>query len=380
MATELAVVFQIGRVRLLLSAIAVTILAGLWGAPAHADPFAVADINVDMTRQTSAIARREALEQAHVQAFEHLLKRLTPASDHGRLPRIDYPTAVDYAAGLKISDEKTTATRYAAKMTISFRPDLVRAYLRENGLAFAETPASTLVIAPVYSWAGAQSLWERNNPWRGAWNFRGPADGLAPVILPQGDLADKGALSAAQALALDRARLSAFAARYGAGGVLVAHARYAVDPISGKPRMDVVAQVVGDGPDIGQFRHTELGDPGAKPEALGVKAANAIIAALEAAWKRQSAAPGVGGLSSLVADLPVTTVEDYADVRRRLDASPGVVRHELVLLSRELARFRLFYTGTPDDLRSGVARQSMDLAPNTNGVEANWVLIAPAAR
>jgi hypothetical protein len=361
----------------MLCALAVTILGMAPFNTAVADPYTVADINVDLTRETSAIARQDGLQQAHVQAFGHLLRRLTPASSHGSLPRFDYATAADHAGGLKIENEKTTATRYAAKMTISFRQDLVRSYLRENGLAYAETKAPTLIVAPVYLWAGAQSLWEPTNPWAGAWKFRGPSDGLAPVMLARGDLADRGALSPEQALARDRARLRAFAARYGAAGVLVAEARYGVDPVSGRPRLDTIAEVVGNGPDIGRFRHSELGAAGDKPEALGVKAANAIVAALEASWKRTSASPNAGGLNSLIADLPVAGVLDFADARRRLDASPGVTRHELVMLSRDVVRFRLFYTGSQDDLRAGVARQSMDLAPNTTGSDAEWVLIAP---
>ena len=84
-----------------------------------------------------------------------------------------------------------------------------------------------------------------------------------------------------------------------------------------------------------------------------------------------------GIFMSWIITLPVGGVLDYADARRRLDASPGVARHELVMLSRDVVRFRLFYSGSQEDLRAGVARQSMDLAPNTAGSEAELVLIAP---
>ncbi len=355
------------------------LLAGLSvaGGARASDPYTISNINIDLTRETSSIARQEAFETAHIQAFEHLLNRLTPLADRGRLPPVTYALAADHAAALKIEDEKTTATRYAATMEIAFRPDRVRAFLRQRGVDFAETPAPAIVLAPVYNWAGAQSLWEGTNAWASAWNFRGPADGLAPVMLPRGDLADVGALSAAQAAALDKARLRAFAARYSAAGVLVAEARFGIDPVSGRPTLETVSNVVGGGPQIGAFRHVEVGAPGAKPEELGVKAANAIIAALEAAWKRNAAGPATAGLSSLVADLPITGLADFANARRRLDASPGVTRHELVALSRTRARLRLYYNGTPETVRSGVARQSMDLARAGAGGETEWVLIAP---
>lgn len=357
--------------------------AWLTTAPAaraqSSDPYTVADINVDLTRETSALARQEGLEKAHIQAFQQLLERLTPAEDRARLPRVDYALAADHASGLRIEDEVASSTRYAARMTISFRSDLVRDLLRDHGVAFAATAAPPVVVAPVYAWAGAQSLWEQNNPWRAAWMRRGPAAGLAPVILPEGDLADSGALSAGQAARHDRARLGAFAARYGAAGVLVAEANFTVDPVKGQRRLEVLAEIVGGGPDIGRFRHVETGGADADPETLGVAAANAVVAALEASWKREAAGPGAEGLNSLVAELALAGLRDFASVRRRLDASPGVVRHELVALTRERARFRLFYAGGTEALRAGVARQSMDLAPAGGGSDVEWVLVAPPA-
>ncbi len=362
-------------------AAAAVLVAGLGFAPvANAqsqDPYTVTDINVDLTRETSATARQEAIQQAHIQGLRHLLERLTPASEHGRIPDIGYGTAADLADGLRIQDEKTTATRYAANMTISFRKDRVRSYLRQRGLEVVEQRAPAVVVAPVYRWAGAQALWEQNNPWRDAWTFRGRSDGLAPVLLPEADLADASALSAAQASGRDRARLSAFAARYGAAGVLVTEAAFQVDPVSGRPTLDVTADVVGGGPPLTGYRNKEVGEPGARPEDLGVAAANKLVAALEASWKRGAAGPPPASLSSLVADLPISNIREYADAQRRLDQSPGLERHEIVALSRQRARIRLFYRGSAEDLRAGVARQSMDLAPAGPGGETQWVLIAP---
>ena len=67
-------------IRSMLCALAITILAAMPPGSASANPYTVADINVDLTRETSAIARQDGLQQAHVQAFEHLLQRLTPTS------------------------------------------------------------------------------------------------------------------------------------------------------------------------------------------------------------------------------------------------------------------------------------------------------------
>lgn len=365
-----------------LAIIAMTTLSwtGISGASAQpVDPFTVTDIKVDLTRGTSELARQEALRNAYVEGFRHLLERLALPEDRARLPRVDYATAADHATGLRIADEQTTATRYAATLAIGFQPDRVRQLLRQNGVGFAETAAPAVVVAPVYAWAGAVSLWEPNNPWRDAWFARGPAQGLTPVLLPTGDIADSGALSARQAAVRDRGRLNAFAARYGAAGVLVAEASYEIDPVSGRPKLDVTAEVIGGGPDIGRLKHTEVGAAGEEPQALGRRAADVLVAAMEASWKRQSGGIGAAGTESLLADLAVSGLADFANVRRRLDSSPGVARHELVLLSRARARFRIFYNGDVETVRAGMARQSLDLARagGGDGTDAEWVLIAP---
>jgi len=149
-----------------------------------ADPYTVSGIVVDLTRETSAIARKEAIEIAHVQAFERLFKRLSVSNKSADFPEINYLIAADHTAGFKIDDEVTSETRYAAKITISFVPERVSNFFQEYRIQFTDKQAPSVIVVPVLAWAGALSLWQQNNPWRTAWTFLDTYDGLTPVMNP----------------------------------------------------------------------------------------------------------------------------------------------------------------------------------------------------
>src|SRR5690606_41822624 len=59
-------------------------------------------------------------------------------------------------------------------------------------------------------------LWDDPNPWRDAWTRVALGQALVPVIVPLADAADLVGISAEQAAAGERERLSAMARRYGA--------------------------------------------------------------------------------------------------------------------------------------------------------------------
>ncbi|MEL0091508.1 MAG: DUF2066 domain-containing protein [Rhodospirillales bacterium] len=344
------------------------------------DPYTVSAISVDLTRETSAIARQEAIESAHTQAFNRLFKRLSFSRETERLPEITYSLAADLTAGLKIDDEVTSETRYAAEITISFIPEQVRKLFQERDIEFVDKAAPQIVVVPVFAHAGALSLWEQNNPWRASWSFIKGYDGLTPVILPKGDLVDLGSLSALQAAERNQQRLSALAARYGAAGVLLAQATYWIDFETGNPRLDVAVEVLGDGPALDRFKYSKTGTFASSPEELFKDAAHAVMEELDGVWKRKSSSSGASQKSTLVVDFQITNITDFGDVRRRLDALPNVTRQELLALSKDRARLRIFFDGTSEAIRTSIAKQNMDLVPAGPGGQVDWVLIAAPKR
>jgi hypothetical protein len=191
------------------------------------DPFTVSGVAVDKTAQSAAAARADAIAEGQRLALQRLVKRLAAKQAADRIS-VTAARAAELVRDFDIAEEKSSGVRYIAKLNVRFKPDAVRAMLRAEGAAFAETASRPLVVVPVYEGGGAPVLWDDANPWREAWNAKLPRDGLVPMALPAGDPSDMSTIKAEQARDGDSVKLRALAAKYNAGGTLVAVAK--VDP------------------------------------------------------------------------------------------------------------------------------------------------------
>lgn len=323
--------------------------------PAAFDPFTVNGVAVDKTAQNAAAARAEAIADGQRLAFQRLMKRLAakPASDR---IAVSAPRLAELVRDFEVAEEKTSSVRYIAKLNVRFKPDAVRALLRAEGTPFAESASKPLVVLPVYEGGGAPILWEDPNPWRDAWNSKLPRDGLVPMTVPAGDLADLGAIKAEQARDGDSAKLKALAAKYGAGGILVATARM-------EPNGDV------------QVTSTRFGATGApqtaverlKPaagesrEAFLARAADSVAVQIEERWKQDNLLRVGGSEQALEVTVPFESLREWAEIRGRLGRIPQVRRSDVRALSKRDAHIVLHYVGDEAQLAQALAQFDLRL-------------------
>ena len=140
--------FRIGAARVIAAA-AVVALLGIAGARAG-DIFQITGVDVDVTAETAAMAREQALRDGETRAFQRLLERLTLRVDHGHLPHLGVREIEGYVKDFSIAEEKTSAVRYLARLNVRFKAERVRRLLTESGLPFAETPSKPVLVLPVY--------------------------------------------------------------------------------------------------------------------------------------------------------------------------------------------------------------------------------------
>lgn len=354
----------------LMAMLALVVLCG--GARAQVlDVYEVRDVPVDVTAETAAQAREQALAEGERQAFDLLLRRLTLAMDRDRLPTLDNTGMAALVKDFSVVEEKTSDVRYLAKLDFRFKREGVRNLLMDRGLPFAETASKPMVVLPVQESAAGLFLWDEPNPWRGAWRRLPPLGGLVPLVHPLGDLPDIAALGAQQALEGDAEGLAALVRRYNAGDALVAHAVIRADGAA--ERVDVLATRHG-ATGRGQTLTLTLdGQPGEPRDDLLSRAAAAVAAQVEDSWKAENLLQ-FGVPSILPAKVRIGGLNDWMAVRRAL-ARVAVVRQvDLVLLSLDEARVNLHYLGDPEQL--SLALRQADLALTLEGTE--WVL-APVA-
>jgi hypothetical protein len=332
----------------------------------EADVFTVSDVAVDATAATAAAARETALARGQSEAFSRLMARLTLRGDAARLPRPSAGEISDMVRGLEVEGEKTSAVRYIASLRVRFRADAVRTFLRQRGIAFAETRSKPMLILPLLDSESGAILWEQDTDWRAAWSVAPRSEGLVPLVVPVGDLDDLRAITAEQALAGDTARLLAISQRYSAGDVVVATAtpNYIGESVAS------VQVTINRFSALGQDE--TLIEEYAAPSGMGTnqdvwaQAAAGVAANIEDAWKR-NALIRYDSQQSLTATVTLAGLDELVEMRRRL-ARIAILRNaELVYLARNEAQFRLDYFGDERQLATAFAQNDLLLEQGVTG-------------
>jgi hypothetical protein len=343
-------------------------LLALWQAEparvqAAADPYS-ATVKVDATADNAVDARRAARLEGERRALLKVVEQVSGAPDV-QLPQLDDNAVTDMVESFEVAHERMSAVRYLADYTFHFYRDKVRRLLRKLDLTAAA--GGRIIVLPVYQDGAEAVLWDDPNPWREAWSERPSGSGPVRLIVPLGDIGDLAAIDAERAEAGRPDALAAIARRNGGTAVVVALAKpqRSADQITG---IDVKLSEYRDGRLIGGSGKSIAADPGEDQTALlnrAVAAAADAIAGLKTVPAGTSALPpsaeGEGkGEGSIAAVVPITSLDDWIAVRRRLVSVPAIRGIELLSLSREEARIRLHYIGSPDQLKADLA--AVDLA------------------
>src|SRR5581483_2235928 len=207
-----------------------------------------------------------------------------------------------------IANERSSAVRYIAQLTVRFDPNAVRRLLRNAGISFAETLSKPLVVVPVLSEGGRTLLWEETNAWRLAWNRVNLDRGLVPLIVPPGETRDVSGMTVDQALAKDAGAVRTLAGLYDAGGALIA-----VATPSGPTVQLAVTEVR---PGLPNQEFTLSQGPEGGDDAL-TASARAISAAVQEAWRQRNSVMA-GTTGQVTALVPITALKDWLAVRDSL--------------------------------------------------------------
>ena len=382
------------------------------GATKADSVYTVSDIAVDSSAVSAAEARSVALAEGQRAAFDRLLRRLVLVEDQVLLPVLEGAQVADLIDGYIIDKELVSSTRYRANLIFDFNKFRVRNMLRQRKIRFAETRSKEMLVVPVFDAGDGATLWLEPPDWRSAWLARPASEGLVPLILPLGDVMDMAALDPAQALAPSREAILQLAGRYGTEEVVVASAYLelpAVQPPAAQEESnsDGVAgdsdsdDAEVDGTGLLTSRHvrgpvegailqltvhrvgvagerttSELlrGGPSESRKDLLARAVARVLAQVEGGWK-QANMLRFGRENELRIVVPLNTLSDWVEMRRRLREMAVVDNVELAALSRRQADVLLHYFGETEQLMLGLEQSDLALKFESD----SWVLQSEGA-
>lgn len=354
-------------------AVALLLLPPLLAAtPAWAarDVYTIERVAVDVTADSAAAAREQALARGHVKAFQRLMRRLVPRGRGGDLPEPSYETIANLVRDFEVFDERTSSVRYLAELTFRFQPAAVRRFLRGRGVAFAETRSKPVVVVPLYGAAGEAALWSNTNPWHQAWARREARSGLVPFVVPIGDLADMRSISAREALNNDAAALERITERYDAGDAVVTQLIPAGDARQQTASAQIITSRIGTPMQERTFVEQIRQRAGEDREAMLARAVEAVARTLEESWKRVNLLH-FEDEATLTVEVPLTGLDHWLDTRQRLRAVPMIGEMRLRSMTRTRAELQLVYYGDIEQLRLALAQSDLELG---EGGGAGWTL------
>ncbi len=373
------------------------------GGVAANDPYTVSEIQVDVEAGDRAAARDQAFSQGQAEALEVLFGRLGVA-DQVSAAALTPAEQASLLLSMRVLEERTAPQRYIGRLAYTFRPESVRAFLRDRGIAYVEpaavSPAEPAdpgveaapepsdepadeatdartgppVIVPVWQDGVIVRLWDSPNPWFDAWlNVEREEDGPAFQI-PFGDLEDVGALTPDQALSGNEAALEALAERYRASAALVALAEAEGDVLA--------VTLIEPGPtDPLRERFSIAGDP-SNPDLLREATAGVLRRlggeAEESAEPAEPAArlmpigPETAGTRMAVRVI-LGQPRDWYVIRERLATNPAVSGASVRRLSTGVVEIELAFLGGEFELAQSLAEQGLVL---TSGGFGSQLMLA----
>jgi hypothetical protein len=338
------------------AALAATIMAFPAGAQ---DIFTVSGVRVDERAETAAAARERALEIGQRKAFEEVVARLTLPEDRAGLVMPDTDVITNMVRDFGVSDEKTSSVRYIADMTVRFKDDELRRFLRFRDISFAELQSKPVIIVPVYRSNNYLSLWDDPNPWREVWSRNIATSGLVPIKAPIGDLSDISTISAEQAESGAMDRLGQLANRYGADVAVVASADVTGPAGAESVNVSVTRYEPNGAPQI--FGVQENTQPGETLNETLVRAAKAVQDQLADGWKRANLINySTGG--NLMVFIPITGLSDWAGIEKKLIGLPVVRNARVVAMSKREVQLSVDYVGSTNQLQTALNQQNLNLS------------------
>jgi hypothetical protein len=314
-------------------------------APA-ADLYTVSNIRIDATAESAQAARDLAMAQGRPQAWQRIYRRLTPASQWTRQPRLSDPQLFRLIRSFEVSGERRSTTRYLADVTYHFNPIAVRQLLRQSGVAFTETRSRPALVIPMV----ADARFDPTSEWASAWSDPSYRQGLVPMILPEADAENEEVLSRTDLAQTDWASLAPLARRHNANMVVIAIA----------------------GADGRSVRAIEISPAGRTPSSFAFAQPNfsaladAVTEKVAETWKGRSSVD-YATRARLVADVQFTSLEEWSRIRTQLGAVRAVSDFEVLGLARNEAEIDLGYFGRVEQLRDAMAQQNLNLSNSPEG-------------
>ena len=339
-------------------------LACLLPAVALAEAYTVRGIEVDVEAENAVMAQEEAIRRAQQDGLRRLLERLTLPQYYGQLPTVGDEAIGRLVSAYEVEEESVSATRYVGRLSVVYDEAAVQGLVEGTGVPIVVEAPPSLLVVPALDQDGGLAVFTGPGGWRDAWAAETPGNTLFDIRLPLGDLTDLQLLSG-DAIARDAGAALALAAeRHDAEAAILLVAR-ADDALS--PTRVTVAGGGSHGLGL-DFAGDSLAMDG-DPESVWRAAVRRALGVLENDWKAENLI-AMDRLAQLRVGVPLGTLDEWADIRRRLDQVAAIRRVDVAAFAQAEAELVLNHVGSVSQLQRVLEARGLRLSEGAGA----WLL------
>ena len=337
-----------------------TIFANERSVNAGNNVFEVRGVQVDVTSDTAAKAQKKALADGEMKAFNFLLRRLTLTIDRNRLPKFDTDQVADYVRDFEVIEEKISTVRYLARLNFRFKVQPTRDLLVDLNIPFSESISEPVLVLPVYQNSKYKLFWDDTNLLRDVWESHDGSSGLVPLIHPHGGLRDIGIIDAEHALKGDIRRLQNLGEIYQTSTIAVVHGILSNQLSKNGKILEIFMAIYSGSDQLLASPIKIFQNEGESEKDLLRRAVNLVIDIIDDGWKEKNIIDlNEANVASIT--VPITNLNDWLTIQKRLQTVFLITRIEPVLLSLDEVRVNIHYVGRIKQLHSALAQAELSL-------------------
>lgn len=334
------------------------------------DLFATYGIQVDVSAATATQARAQALNEAERTGLSRLLRKIATEDALGRLPDLTDAQVDRLVRVIEVAEERRSSRRYIATINVSYSAQGIRTLLGTANIPYSEIRSEPVLLLPGLRQEGSVRLYHGDNPWARAWAEAEVRNNLVQIIVPAGDFRDRMALTPAALNVPGAPWIERYAEdRYRATGLLMAEAELE-EQEDGYKRLHLRYAMPGAGE---QSFSLQAGSETSTGE-LYARGVDRMLARLNESWK-QNTLSAFGDSRALALTVMADRIENWIDIRRRLERVSIIRQVTLQQLSLPENRVSIRYQGTMDQLRLALEQRGLVLrALESDGGGVEYIL------
>ncbi len=313
---------------------------------------------VDVTGENPVLARESAIIQAQRQAFDVLAQRLLPEAEYAALPNFSDDVVASLVKDFSVKNEQISSDRYKANFTVRFDGPSVERIFGLTGIHYSDTEKGPVIMLPFLQIGSRLVIWEEPNPWREVWQEANLDEGLVPIRVPLGDIADMSDVPDASIFSGQAGNLISLSQRYGGDSIFLAVAQSRGAALEATDGL-LVTLYATSGQDI--KRVDELTVP-AGENASFLKAMQDVVNYLRNDWKRQTVAFDVAQAQTINVQASFNGLAEWIDIKQRLEGIALVEAIRSDSMTHNQAELTIEYTGSLDGLRGALGQSDLFLS------------------